>query len=100
MNAQHPAACWLLVLVVGALAACDRRDDPAVDGGSKGVSSPPGEIVDPGTEASAQADRMPRHRTPDRPACQSGEAVCDRKEAAPNDAMRERAVPDASERDD
>jgi hypothetical protein len=69
MSVHQRTAIVLLALLCGGVFGCDRRDDPSVDGDSKAVGSPPGEIVDPGPTASAQADRMPRYRTPDRPAC-------------------------------
>lgn len=47
----HPFP-FLCVMVL-ALAACDRRDDDNVPASSSGVSTPPGEAVDSGTDSAA-----------------------------------------------
>ncbi len=67
------------ILAVSAVTACDRREDPSVDPASKVSSSPPGEIVDPGPTASAQADHVTQPRTSDaqaRPTCEA-DGTCD-----------------------
>jgi hypothetical protein len=100
MNIRNRAAVTLFVLVGFGLAGCDRRDDPSVDGDSKAVGSPPGEIVDTGPDASAQADRMPRYRTPDRPVCAGeGDDGCDGREGVQDNAHRTEQATDASRRE-
>ncbi|MCP1582022.1 hypothetical protein [Pseudoxanthomonas mexicana] len=100
MNTRHHAIVVLLALVGLGSAGCDRRDDPSVDGDSKVVSSPPGEIVDTGPDASAQADRMPRYRTPDRPACAGeGRDDCDEREDVDNNSQRTEQATEASRRE-
>jgi hypothetical protein len=100
MNIRHNAIIVLLALVGFCPVGCDRRDDPSVDGDSKGVGSPPGEIVDTGPDASAQADRMPRYRTPDRPVCAgAGRDECDEREGVQDNAHRTEQATDASRRE-
>lgn len=100
MNPHHSVKPALLALLAICAVGCDRRDAPMVDGDSKAVSSPPGEIVDPGPEASAQADRMPRLRTPDRPTCpEDGPVACNGDERALDASERARDSPAAPRRD-
>lgn len=58
MNIQSLSFLCLAVL---ALSACDRRDDDTVPASSSGVTSPPGEAVDSGTDgaATSQAQATP-----------------------------------------
>ena len=99
MNIRHHAILVLLALVGLGPIGCDRRDDPSVDGDSKVVSSPPGEIVDTGPDASAQADKMPRYRTPDRPACAGeGNDGCDERQGVRDNAHGTEQTTDASRR--
>lgn len=100
MNIRHHAIIVLFALFGVGSTGCDRRDDPSVDGDSKVVGSPPGEIVDTGADASAQADRMPRYRTPDRPACTGeGRDGCDERVDVDNNSQRTEQATDASRRE-
>jgi hypothetical protein len=100
MNIRHRAIIVLLALVGFGPIGCDRRDDPSVDGDSKAVGSPPGEIVDTGPDASAQADTMPRYRTPDRPDCAGGgRDGCDEHESVQENSQRTEQAADSPRRE-
>ncbi|WP_313220317.1 hypothetical protein [Pseudoxanthomonas mexicana] len=100
MNVRNHCNIMLFALLCFGTIGCDRRDDPSVDGDSKVVSSPPGEIVDTGPDASAQADRMPRYRTPDRPACAGdGRDGCDERDGVQDNSQRTEQAADATRRE-
>lgn len=75
------------VLCALACVACDRREDPRVEPTSQGSGSPPGDIVDPGPTASAEAGHVPQPRTSD--ARRDGEGECE-----PGEACEDTPTPD------